>query len=78
MIDSLEIKQFDFCGMRCPMPLLKTRQALRCATKGELLCVRSDDVGAAADLPRWLATSEHTLLQWNCDDDVVSFWIRRG
>ena len=47
----LDIKRFvDGCGLACPMPLLKTKVALRDVAKGESLYVVATDPNSQADI----------------------------
>lgn len=57
------IELLDVRGMRCPMPLLKTRQALRHLASGHQLRVLTDDPGSLQDIPRWLSENGHRLLR---------------
>ena len=40
----------DACGLHCPLPLLKTKQALAALAAGQLLEVRSTDAGSWRDM----------------------------
>lgn len=74
--ESESVEWLDARGLRCPLPLLKMRQALRQLPAGGLLRVQSDDRASADDIPRWLAGSEHQLLEQQADGDEFSFLIR--
>ncbi|WP_020178374.1 sulfurtransferase TusA family protein [Methylopila sp. M107] len=45
------MKTLDLRGLRCPLPALKTRKALRALPAGEAIEVLSDDPLAAIDIP---------------------------
>lgn len=53
----------DARHLRCPMPLLKTRQALRALVHGQTLLVRATDIGARRDIPAYLRQSGHELVR---------------
>jgi TusA-related sulfurtransferase len=72
--DSAE--EVDARGLRCPLPLLKTRQALRHLRHGKKVRVLTDDPASAHDIPRWLAGSEHELLEQENRAEVFVFLIR--
>lgn len=69
-------RELDARTLVCPMPLLKTRQALRRMRAGEILCVTATDSGSRRDIPAWLRQSRHVLV--HCDErgDESRFWIR--
>ena len=70
--------ELDARGLRCPMPLLKTRQAMRGLLSGQLLCVRTTDVGARRDIPAWVGQSPHQLVQLEEHGGELVFWVRAG
>lgn len=53
----------DAVGLLCPMPLLRMKQALRKATPGATIAMRTNDATSVADIPRWLSSTNHQLLQ---------------
>jgi tRNA 2-thiouridine synthesizing protein A len=71
-------KVLDASGLRCPMPLLKTRLALSEMQPGQQLEVLATDAGSARDIPAWLAQSAHQLVRADEGDDQYRFVIRRG
>ena len=66
----------DVTGLRCPMPLLKTRQQLRAMSPGALLVVRADDPGAQRDIPAWLRQTDHQLVHSCGHGGLHEFFIR--
>lgn len=60
-------QHLDARGLNCPLPLLKTRQALRHLTPGQVLEVRASDAGSARDIPAYLGQSPHSLVR---QDDI--------
>jgi len=71
-------QHLDARGLQCPLPLLKTRQALRGLRPGELLRVLASDAGSARDIPNYLGQSSHELVRRSEEDGVFVFLIRRG
>lgn len=69
----------DVRGLRCPLPLLRTKQQLLKLQPGEVLEVWSTDAGSWRDIPAYLSMSKHRLLQ---QDDSVDgefhYLIERG
>lgn len=52
----------DASGLRCPLPLLRTKQALMKMAAGEVLEVVATDAGSWRDIPAYIETSHHRLL----------------
>lgn len=74
----MDIKYLDARGLNCPLPLLKTRQALRALQAGALLEVRATDAGSARDIPEYLRQSSHELVRHEQDEREFRFLIRCG
>ncbi|MFO7960748.1 MAG: sulfurtransferase TusA family protein [Nitriliruptoraceae bacterium] len=51
----------DCSGLACPMPIVKTRQAMDGLSTGDLLEVISTDRGSCTDIPAWTQSTGHTL-----------------
>lgn len=68
--------ELDATGLRCPLPLLKTRQAMRQLAPGHLLLVRATDSGARRDIPAYLRQSGHQLVRMLEQGDEFHFLIR--
>lgn len=56
----------DLRGLRCPMPLLKTKQALGPLAVGARLLVITSDPGSKRDIPAYLDLGGHRLE--SCDE----------
>ena len=66
------------CGLRCPMPLLKTKQALSSMDIGQVLKVEASDAGAWRDIPAFVALSPHVLLGREEEGELFVFYILKG
>ncbi|WP_370232391.1 sulfurtransferase TusA family protein [Marinobacter nauticus] len=71
-------RTLDASGLRCPMPLLKTKLELNSMTLGEELVVVATDTGSLRDIPAWLALSAHTLVSQSESNGEYRFVIRCG
>ncbi len=67
----------DAKGLRCPLPVLKARKALREVAPGGVLRVLATDPGAAKDFEHFCKTTGAELI--NCRDDggTLVFDIRK-
>ncbi|MGM0615581.1 MAG: sulfurtransferase TusA family protein [Pseudomonadota bacterium] len=68
----------DACGLHCPLPLLKAKQALAGLGAGQLLEVRSTDAGSWRDMASFTEQSEHVLEAREQREDVYYYWIRKA
>jgi tRNA 2-thiouridine synthesizing protein A len=67
----------DARGMSCPMPIVKTAQAIRSIASGDLVEVLATDPGSVRDFAAWTRTTGHALVEQTTDDGVFRFVIRR-
>ncbi len=68
----------DACGLPCPLPLLKAKQALSRLAPGQLLEVRATDAGSWADFETFVAHSGHRLEAREERDGVYHYWLRKA
>ena len=79
MSNSLPFDQLlDASGLACPMPLLKTKLALKNLQAGEVLKVIASDAGSWRDIPKFVALASHELIASAEVDSQYLFWIRKG
>ncbi|MGF2735040.1 sulfurtransferase TusA family protein [Marinobacter sp. DUT-1] len=71
-------RTLDASGLRCPMPLLKTKLELNGMSPGEELEVIATDSGSARDIPAFLALSNHTLVNSTEANGEYRFVIKCG
>lgn len=55
-------KELDCSGLRCPLPLLKAKQAIAALTSGQVLKVIATDPGSVRDFQSWAELAGHELL----------------
>lgn len=64
MSDSPEADlELDAKGLKCPLPVLKARKALKGLSGGQLLRVLATDPSALQDFPAFCETTGHELLE---------------
>ncbi len=71
-------EKLDTCGLNCPLPLLKAKQALNSMTSGLVLEVISTDPGSVRDFEVFSNQSGHALLKSSEDDGVYCYWLRKA
>ena len=67
----------DCLGLYCPMPILKTREAIKSLGPGQVLEMTSDDPASEADVHAWIHRTGHELLEVDRRGTVFRFVIRK-
>ena len=70
-------EKIDCLGLFCPMPILKTREAMKGLQTGQVLEMTSDDPASEADMRSWSAKTGHELLEIDRNGAVYRFLIRK-
>ena len=65
-------------GLKCPLPALKTRKALRGLAAGDVLVVECTDPLATIDIPNLARETGDALEGQTEDDGVLTFRIRKA
>ena len=69
--------QIDVKGLACPMPIVKTKKAMKDLASGEVLEVQATDKGSTADLQAWAKSSGHEYLGTETEGDVLLHYLRK-
>jgi len=67
----------DTRGLSCPMPIVRTAQAVRNLPSGTLLEVLATDPGSQKDFVAWSRSTGNELVSQSVDGAVYRFLIRR-
>lgn len=67
----------DARGLSCPMPIVKTAQAIKTVASGSLIEVLATDPGSVKDFAAWSRTTGNELVDQSVDGDVYRFVVRR-
>jgi len=73
-----EVVQLDACGLACPGPIMKVKEAVAKLAPGTVLEVRASDGGFATDLPAFCRAAGHEFLGAGREDGVVVGRLRAG
>lgn len=68
----------DCKGMNCPLPVVKTAQAIRGLAVGDVLELLATDPGVEPDMKAWSSRTGHDLLSLTQDGDVFHVLIRKA
>ena len=67
----------DARGLSCPMPIVKTAQAIKTLPAGALVEVLATDPGSVKDMAAWSRTTGNELVEQTTDGGVFRFVLRR-
>ncbi|MHA2006260.1 MAG: sulfurtransferase TusA family protein [Promethearchaeota archaeon] len=70
-------KTFDYTGLKCPMPVLKTKKELKNLSSGQVIEVISDDIGAKKDITALLNKTGDELIELREEESNLIFIIKK-
>ena len=70
--------RLDAKGLACPMPIVKTKKAIKELSGGQVLEVAATDKGSKADLSAWAQSTGHEYLGTTEEGDVLFHYIRKS
>ncbi len=71
-------RQIDCIGLFCPMPIVKTREAMTQMAAGQVLAMLSDDPASDPDMRSWAQNTGNELLEVTRNGAVYRFVIRKS
>jgi tRNA 2-thiouridine synthesizing protein A len=74
---TLQVTTVDARGLSCPMPIVKTAQAIRSMPSGALLELLATDPGSVKDVEAWSKTTGNELVEQSVDGGIYRFVERR-
>lgn len=74
----MTVKVLDVTGLSCPLPILRTKKAIKTMAPGEMLQVLASDPGAVQDFPAFCRQSGNELVETGEEGGAFKFLIRRG
>ena len=76
-MDSVMDRVLDAKGLRCSLPVIKTRMALAKMAVGEVVTVLATDPASNIDIRHLCNISSHMLVDASEEDGVLTFVIRK-
>lgn len=68
----------DLRGLKCPLPVLKTRKAMAPMRAGSRIWVETTDPLAAIDIPNFCRENGHRLVEMRQETGYQRYLIERG
>ena len=78
VMDSVMDRVLDAKGLRCPLPVIKTRIALNEMAVGEVVTVLATDPASNIDIRHLCNITGHEMVDAGEEDGVLPFVIRKG
>jgi tRNA 2-thiouridine synthesizing protein A len=67
----------DARGLSCPMPIVKTAQAIKALAAGQVVEVLATDAGSVKDFAAWSKTTGNEILESSADGGQYRFVLRK-
>ena len=77
MTDHQLAETFDASGLRCPMPILKTKKSIQSIEIGQILKVIATDIGTKKDFPSWADRTGNEIIELVEEGDKLIWYIKR-
>jgi tRNA 2-thiouridine synthesizing protein A len=77
MDDRTDKNTLDARGLKCPLPVLKARRALKDVPPGGLLRVLATDPGATKDFTHFCETTGCVMVESGQEGEILSFVLRK-
>ncbi|MCM3744432.1 sulfurtransferase TusA family protein [Sporosarcina luteola] len=68
----------DAKGLACPMPIVKTKKAMKELEQGSVMEVQATDKGSTADIKAWAESSGHQYLGTTEKDGMLAHYLRKS
>ncbi len=76
--ENLDCRELNCCGLQCPGPIMKVNDSISEMADGEVLKVRSTDMGFTMDIESWCKATQNTLIDICKEDKESVVFIQKG
>jgi tRNA 2-thiouridine synthesizing protein A len=70
-------QQVDARGLNCPMPIVKTAQAVKALASGQTVEVLATDPGSVKDFAAWSKTTGNEIVEQTTEGGVFRFVMKK-
>ncbi|ADN02450.1 FAD-dependent oxidoreductase [Spirochaeta thermophila] len=76
----LEVRRLevDACGLQCPGPIMRLKQAIDEASPGDRIVLKATDPGFARDVEAWCSMTGHTLVSLEQERGVITAVVEKA
>lgn len=78
MADKGAAERYDLRGLKCPLPVLKTKKRMTNLSPGTRIWVETTDPLATVDIPHFCSEEGHRLIETLTVDGGNRFLIEKG
>ena len=71
------MQTLDLTGLKCPLPILRTKKALATLDSGAIITILATDAGAPADFAAFCQHTGHELLDSREENGVFTLVLKR-
>ena len=71
-------QSLDMRGFQCPIPIVKTNNAIKAMQPGQVLKVLATDRGALTDFPAWADDTGNEIVASGEEEGALVFFVRKG
>ena len=72
------VQTIDACGLQCPGPIMKLKQAVDALKDGEAVSISASDPGFEADAPAWCQATGNTIVSMENEGTVFRAVVAKG
>ena len=69
-------QRVDARGLSCPLPIVRTAQAMKTVAAGQLIEVLATDPGSVKDFAAWSKATGNALVESTVDGGIFRFVLR--
>ena len=70
-------RELDACGLKCPLPILRTKKLLNEMSSGQVLKILATDPGSVRDFQAFSRQTGNQLLSSGESEGVFIFWLKK-
>lgn len=78
MKSEVKMIKINACGLQCPGPVLKIKEAIDTVNEGERVEITATDAGFSRDATAWCNTTGHTLISNTQDKGIYTVVVEKG
>ena len=71
-------QELDARGLNCPLPILRTKKAIKELDSGQVLKIVATDPGAVKDFEAYCSQSGDELLEHSEDNGEYTFFLKKA
>ena len=70
-------RELDVQGLKCPLPILRTKKTLADMESGQVLRVLATDPGSLKDFPAFAKQTGNALVEQREENKIFEYYLKR-